>query len=574
MILRSLKARLGLGAGLIAVVAVLASTLAIFGSTLLSARIDDALGAQARIEGFSSLAAQISGFAVLAVEAEASGADAGEQAARLTAQAEQVRATFELLTQEVARSVERARSLGIDEQSRRATVSIGLARMRALFDDIAAAVARDGGQGALRARLDGFSTRFSPLLTDAIGEENRIRTRAVADIDVLRGRLIRAASVVGIAAVGLFAVFYLALLRPLLARLDLLTGAAQRIADADFAVALPVGRGDEVDQVLAETNRLADTLARRQAGVDADRARLNEIIDTRTRDLQHANARLARIDGDRQRFFADFSHELRTPLTVILMEAELGLKSGAAGEAFSVIHTRARKLNRRIDDLLRLARSKTGQLALETRAFDLAEAARDALDDCARLADRADMTRQLDAPATVPVVGDPDWTRQVISGLIENAIRHAASGGRVAVVVTRDASDGSDDAARGTVAVIDNGPGVAAGADVFQRFAQAQAATRHEGFGIGLALTRWAMEAQAGEVTLTSPVPASRALGTAPGTVVQIALPLAAAGQGALVTDIDPAGAIASRTAARTGPGSDPAQERQTASAPSRKDTA
>lgn len=115
---------------------------------------------------------------------------------------------------------------------------------------------------------------------------------------------------------------------------------------------------------------------------------------------------------------------------------------------------------------------------------------------------------------------DPNWVRQVVVGLIRNAIRHARDGGLVSV----GAEVGTD---RAGLAVSDNGPGIDPDvqARVFDRFVQGSAAGASQGFGVGLALAKWVIEDQDGDITLTSPVPADTRLGDAPGTKIAVRLP-------------------------------------------------
>lgn len=121
----------------------------------------------------------------------------------------------------------------------------------------------------------------------------------------------------------------------------------------------------------------------------------------------------------------------------------------------------------------------------------------------------------------VLVSADPDWLRQVIAGIAQNAVRHAGPGGPLALRVT--AEDGA-----GVVRVADNGPGVAADeiAQVFTRFHRG-AGRRSAGFGLGLALAKWLVEQMGGRIALESPVPGWARLGDGPGTMVELRLPLA-----------------------------------------------
>ncbi|WP_335947314.1 MULTISPECIES: sensor histidine kinase [Salipiger] len=519
----SLKARLGLAAGLLTLTTLLTAAMVVLGMAQVSDRLDSALAAERRLEEYAALSTQVSTFIVVAAEVIQRGQPPEVRAERTDTIAANMRRTFTRLRAGLDAEVTSAESLGLDAQTRRATLSLSIARMEARF-----AQAHDGlisatdDRDRLRAYLDTFASGFEPLLAEAVNEEKRLRREILTGIDSLRQRLTSVALAMGLAALLLCAAVYLGLVRPQFRRLDALRAAAQRIRGEDFAIRLPDDRQDEIGQLYAETNRMAEALATRAETVAQDRARLNQIIDERTEALRAANMRLERTDEDRRRFFADISHELRTPLTVILMEAQLGRQGAPDPQAaFATIETRATRLNRRIDDLLRIARSETGQLGLDTAPVDLGALVQDAIAETAAELSNAGMT--LAAPDALPEVtveGDRNWLRQVIVGLIRNAIRHARSGGALRLEVTHD----------GTVAVTDNGPGIAPEdqARIFDRFAQGSGGTA-QGFGLGLALARWVVEQQGGTIAVTSPLPREIALGDAPGTKISVRLPAASA---------------------------------------------
>ena len=518
----SLKARLGLAAGLLTLTTLLTAAMVVLGMAQVSDRLDSALAAERRLEEYAALSTQVSTFIVVAAEVIQRGQPPEVRAERTDTIAANMRRTFTRLRAGLDAEVTSAESLGLDAQTRRATLSLSIARMEARF-----AQAHDGlisatdDRDRLRAYLDTFASGFEPLLAEAVNEEKRLRREILTGIDSLRQRLTSVALAMGLAALLLCAAVYLGLVRPQFRRLDALRAAAQRIRGEDFAIRLPDDRRDEIGQLYAETNRMAEALATRAETVAQDRARLNQIIDERTEALRAANTRLERTDEDRRRFFADISHELRTPLTVILMEAQLGRQGAPDPQAaFATIETRATRLNRRIDDLLRIARSETGQLGLDTAPVELGALVQDAIAETAAELSNAGMSVSAPDRPEVTVLGDRNWLRQVIVGLIRNAIRHARSGRALRLEVTPD----------GTVAVTDNGPGIAPGdqARIFDRFAQGSGGTA-QGFGLGLALARWVVEQQGGTIAVTSPLPREIALGDAPGTKISVRLPAASA---------------------------------------------
>ncbi|MGY9047803.1 MAG: ATP-binding protein [Rhodobacterales bacterium] len=519
----SLRARLGLGALLLGLAALATTALIVIGMDSVSARIDAALAAEKRIERYSVLSTQVSTFIVVAAEANQSGLPMDERTARLESIAAGITRTFGLLRQDLEAAVAEARALGLDEQSRRATQSIGIARMEALFlstRDAFLTPAAD--RERLQGYIDVFAMGFDPHLNGVITAEVRARDAILSGIEDLRLRLTRIAFGIAVATLLLMTGFYLGLVRPQFSRLNQLRDATRQIGQEDFVIILPDRQTDEIGQLFTETNRMARALAHRKAAVDQEWSRLNATIAERTEALRAANAELAQTDENRRRFFADISHELRTPLTVILMEAQLGIQGFAeAAPSFETIRNRALRLNRRIDDLLRIARSETGQLALSASVFDLAEVLRDAVEETRAEVQSAGMVLELAPPAPLAVVGDPNWLRQVVAGLIRNALRHARAGGRIRLVIDRAGG-------MGRVHVSDNGPGIAPDDQdaVFERFAQGRSSAKAEGFGIGLALAKWVVEQQGGTIAMTSPLPRVDTLGAAPGTKVTVGLPL------------------------------------------------
>lgn len=518
----SLKLRLGIGAALLGAGTLVIALILYLGLNEVADRLDATLAAENRVARYSSLSAQASTFLVVATEALQSRQPNTIRMDRITPVTLQMRRSFEQLHSDVETAVRTAQALGLDDQSRHGAQSLGLARMEAMLTATLDGLDNDAADPAdLKPYLDSFASGFDQQLSQAVNTEVLFRNNILSGIETLRQRLIGVA--LGIAALTLLAVaaFYFGLIRPQFNRLDRLRAAAHQIGHADFTVTLPDTRMDEIGKLSMETNRMAAALLARQQDVETEWTRLNETIAQRTQELQAANASLAEIDEKRRRFFADISHELRTPLTVILLEAQIGKKgSPDPQDAFAIIENRAARLNRRIDDLLRLARSDTGELALDPTETSLPDLLADVHTEIQAEVDNAGMMLEVAEIPDVSVYCDPNWVRQVIVSLIRNAIRHARAGQRLRIlpVVEPDFAG---------ITVSDNGPGIAAPDQIhiFERFAQGPSATAHQGFGVGLALARWVIEAQQGEITLTSPLPRSQAIGTAPGTKIAVRLP-------------------------------------------------
>ncbi len=523
--INSLRARMLIGSGGIALLSILAAGLMVYGALETSRRINQITAAQTRMELYATLSARISDYALIAVEASNSPAiDEAARVARLSPRREVVRQGFDRLEASLASYVDQARDE--QESNRRATWSLGLARMEAQFNALTRAVEKPDADNNLRARLDGFATQFSPLLDSAIGEEQRERSAAFAAIERLRNWVMRIAGLVAITAVLAFILFQAGMIAPLMRRIAATSQAASLIGGGRLQTRLDIDRRDELGLLFANVNRMAARLDRRHAQVTADRARLNEIVEERTVALRDANEALERIDENRRRFFSDVSHELRTPLTVILSEAEIGMRAKSLETAdfhasLDVIHSRARRLNRRVEDLLRIARSESGQIELVEAVFDIGTAARDAIDDVAGLTKRRGITVKTYLDAGLLIVGDPDWTRQVIGGLLENAVRHSPQGGEIRIKAAQKRTN-----LRLTISDQGNGMNADELKQVFGRFERGEASRKGAGFGVGLALAKWVVETQAGTINLYSPSRlAFNGPSKGPGTDVVLEMP-------------------------------------------------
>ncbi len=188
------------------------------------------------------------------------------------------------------------------------------------------------------------------------------------------------------------------------------------------------------------------------------------------------------------------SHDLRTPLTSIRGYAE-GIEDGTIGprDAAAVIGRESERLERLVGDLLALARLRQGVMTVEREPVDLGAVCREAEE---RLRPRAD-----DAQVRVRVKGagaaiaDHGRTLQIVSNLLENAIRVSPSGAAVTLAV-----------GAGEIAVEDEGPGIPAAQipHAFERFwLRAQAGRGSaQGAGLGLAIVAQLSEAMGGSVAV------------------------------------------------------------------------
>ncbi len=197
-----------------------------------------------------------------------------------------------------------------------------------------------------------------------------------------------------------------------------------------------------------------------------------------------------RVALRRQReFAADASHELRTPLTVIRasvddLERHRHEPVGQVGSALTDIRDEVDHLTAMVEDLLLLARSDSGAVALERLPVDLGDVASDGASALARPATERGVAISVD-PEPAEILGDPARLRQLVMILVDNAIRHSPVGGRVMVEVRTDGPTAR-------LRVDDEGPGLREEdlERVFDRFYRAPGAPGG-GTGLGLAIAAW-----------------------------------------------------------------------------------
>ena len=242
------------------------------------------------------------------------------------------------------------------------------------------------------------------------------------------------------------------------------------------------------------------------------KAEVDEKVEQRTKELQDATQQLSdtlhklqELDRTKTDFFNNVSHELRSPLTLILAPLDELIAGrvppGGQRAGFETMHRNASRLLRLINQLLDLAKIDAGQMRLAATATDLVALVRGSVQSFEAAAQRKGVAISVHAPNAMPkVILDAAWIDSALTNLIANALRLTPSGGAVRVSV-------EDSGAHVTLAVADDGPGIAPGdkKTIFERFAQGDSARRViGGTGIGLALVREAARMHGGDVELQS----------------------------------------------------------------------
>ena len=251
------------------------------------------------------------------------------------------------------------------------------------------------------------------------------------------------------------------------------------------------------------------------------------------------DAMLARLEVafERQRqFTADASHELRTPLTIIDLETSRALSSHRNQAEYErilkVIKSENQFMIQMVTNLLTLARMDAGQVVFQKQELDLSDVTLEVVERLAPLAVNEQVRLSVGDLPELPVLGDRQYLSQMLSNLVENAIKY--SKGESSRVQVEAGSRETDRGAQAWVRVIDNGPGIPADdlPHLFDRFYQVdKSRTRNHsdeagseraltGVGLGLSIAQLIAQAHGGEIHVQSE--------GGQGSTFEVSLPLVA----------------------------------------------
>jgi signal transduction histidine kinase len=220
----------------------------------------------------------------------------------------------------------------------------------------------------------------------------------------------------------------------------------------------------------------------------------------------HEQTEIRRLEAVRRDFVANVSHELKTPLTSIAGYTETLLTDPPDPDTthrfLGTVLQNTRRMQRLVDDLLDLSRIESGRWQPERETVDVAGAAGEVWNGLVGRAAPRGVTLAVDVPpSTTTIEVDPDALRQILTNLLDNALRYSPDGGRIVCRAAADAGGVS-------VSVHDDGPGI--GEEhlprIFERFYRADPSRSREegGTGLGLAIVRHLVEAHGGRVSATS----------------------------------------------------------------------
>jgi len=217
--------------------------------------------------------------------------------------------------------------------------------------------------------------------------------------------------------------------------------------------------------------------------------------------------RVKKLENTRQEFVANVSHELRTPLSLIKGYAETLLdgakdKPEVAERFLRSIDTNANRLQLLIEDLLTISKLESGKMTLKFASVNLRQAADRCIEDFMPAAGRKKVLLANDVPADILARADADRLHQILSNLVDNAIKYGRAEGTVGISA-RLLDNGKIEAR-----VSDDGPGIPPDSleRVFERFYRVDKARSREqgGTGLGLSIVKHIVQSHGGRAWASS----------------------------------------------------------------------
>ncbi len=299
--------------------------------------------------------------------------------------------------------------------------------------------------------------------------------------------------------------------------LDQMTHAVRLIRDGELSARVQTGAAGEIGQLERSINAMAAALEEAQAelrqNVDQATQDLRETLETievQNIELDMARKEAVKASQVKSEFLANMSHEIRTPLNGIIGFTRLLLRSRTTPrqrDYLNTIRKSSEALLAIINDILDFSRIEAGKLTLDRVPLDLHELIEDVQTMLAPMAQEKALEQAAIVYSDVPVhlIGDPVRIRQVLTNLLNNALKFTSEG---SVVIRAMLEEQHDHLATIKVAVTDTGTGISEELqkELFSAFTQLDRSSvrRVGGTGLGLAISKRLVEEMGGEIGVES----------------------------------------------------------------------
>ncbi|MBI2400586.1 MAG: MCP four helix bundle domain-containing protein [Deltaproteobacteria bacterium] len=322
-----------------------------------------------------------------------------------------------------------------------------------------------------------------------------------------------------IVAGGLWLTLTRALVNPILAIED----SAKKIAQGDLKQRVPVIAEDEIGNLAAEFNRMAESLENyyntleKKVSQRTDALRqANEELSKNKIELEFANMELQEANRMKSQFLANVSHELRTPLNSIigfselLQEKAFGALNERQTQYVEYVHSSGSHLLQLINNILDLSKIEAGRMDVVKEDFSVMEVLGELLGIIKPLAHEKNIViESKSVPASPKLRADKAKFKQVMLNLLSNAVKFNIHGGTISVDwETMEEPSGMSVERFIVFRISDTGIGIK-GEDkgrLFKEFEQIDSSITREygGTGLGLVLTKRLVELHNGSIWVES----------------------------------------------------------------------
>jgi len=217
-------------------------------------------------------------------------------------------------------------------------------------------------------------------------------------------------------------------------------------------------------------------------------------------------SQIERLENVRQEFFSNISHELRTPLTSILAFVET-LEDGAITDEennlrfLSVIRRNAERMHHLINDILELSSIESGKITIEPKKCNLSNLTDEVFTNLSNKAEERQIKLINEVPKDTIVYADAVRLEQMLTNLIDNAVKFNRESGSINVNHTQDKTND-------VISITDTGEGISSEhlQRIFERFYRTDRARSRDigGTGLGLAIVKHLARLHGGEISVTS----------------------------------------------------------------------
>ncbi len=310
-----------------------------------------------------------------------------------------------------------------------------------------------------------------------------------------------------------------------------LAGCAKQVSKGNFNVKADVKTGDEIQEFADVFNNMVQNIKEREKEIAVNTKELRnskkELESSKDKlernvhslkvsrnamlnimeDINAANEKLKSLDKAKDEFLSVVSHELKTPITPMkaylemLIDKDLGKLNPRQEKSLRIIHRNIGRLKLLIDDLLDITRLETGRMRLNFKKRDIRKLIRNVISEMKTTAKEKNIDLSSELGMLPYVEADSDRLIQVLTNLINNALKFTPSGGSIKISAAHKDN-------RVIVSVKDTGIGISEKhlPQIFKKFYQVDSSLKrkYSGTGLGLSICRGIIDQHNGDIWIES----------------------------------------------------------------------